>query len=100
MAHSVVWLPEAIADIDGIAEYLSGDSPSYASALVQRALHTTRRLGDFPLVGAAVPEWDDPAIRQCIVFKYRLIYRVETSVVTILALIHGARLLPEEVRDR
>jgi addiction module RelE/StbE family toxin len=100
MAHTVVWLPEAIDDLDGIAAYISADSPAYGSSLIKRSLQTVRRLADFPLLGTMVPEWEDPAIRPCVIYNYRMIYRVQPEVVEILAVIHGARLLPDDVRRR
>jgi hypothetical protein len=36
MAHKVVWSPEALEDIQGIADYIARDSRSYAAAVVQR----------------------------------------------------------------
>jgi len=39
-----------------------------------------------------VPEFDDPTVRDMIIGKYRLIYRIEEADdVYILAFIHGAR---------
>ena len=51
-------------------------------------------------MGPAVPEWDDDAYRQRIVYGYRLIYRLRGDRVEILAVIHSARLLPDGLRDR
>jgi len=47
-----------------------------------------------------VPESDDATRRQVIVGKYRVIYRVDDSVVTILAVIHGARDFGRMMRER
>ena len=41
--------------------------------------------------GRVVPELADPTIREVFVFRYRLMYRIETERVTILAFVHGAR---------
>jgi plasmid stabilization system protein ParE len=38
-----------------------------------------------------VPEIDDPALREILVHRYRLIYLVLPDSVQILAFIHGAR---------
>lgn len=53
-----------------------------------------------PRIGRVVPEFDDPAIRELIVQKYRIIYRVTDHSVTIAAVIHGARLLPNAFHGR
>jgi plasmid stabilization system protein ParE len=47
-----------------------------------------------------VPEWDDDAIRDVTVHSYRMIYRVRPGTIEILAVIHGARVLPDEIRER
>src|SRR5258705_8039271 len=96
----VVWLSEALDDLDAIAEYIAADSPRYAAAVVERFLSTSGDLSQFPRMGPAVPEWDDNAYRQCIVYSYRLIYRLRGDRVEILAVIHGARLLPDGLRER
>jgi hypothetical protein len=48
-------------------------------------------LDTFPERGRRVGEFDDPAVRELIVGSYRLIYRVRTTKVVILAFVHTAR---------
>ncbi len=97
---AVVWLKAALDDLDAIAEYIAEDSPSFASAVVQKALTASRNLSRFPTFGSQVAEWGDENLRQLLVYSYRIIYRIELDKVVILAVIHGARLLPDEVKDR
>jgi plasmid stabilization system protein ParE len=52
-----------------------------------------RHLGQYPLLSRVVPEKRDPAFREVLAFSYRIIYRVEEGVVTIVAVVHGKRLL-------
>jgi toxin ParE1/3/4 len=47
-----------------------------------------------------VPEWSDKTIRELLVYTYRLIYRIDNDSVLVLAVIHGARLLPDVLRER
>ena len=96
----VVWLSEALDDLDAIAEYIAADSPRYAAAVVEKFLAASGDLSQFPRMGPAVPEWDDETYRQRIVYSYRLIYRLRGDRVEILAVIHGARQLPEDLRSR
>ena len=51
-------------------------------------------------MGRIVPEWDMETIRERIIYSYRLIYRITDHDIRILGIIHGARILSEEVRDR
>jgi plasmid stabilization system protein ParE len=41
-----------------------------------------------------VPEFSDPAIRELLRGRYRIIYKITERTVTIVAFIHGARNLP------
>ena len=100
MAHRVVWLPAAADDLEAIASYISSNSPSYAAGMVRKVLTAAEMLAEFPRMGRQVPEWDDEIIRERIIYPYRMIYRVETKQVVVLAVIHGARLLPDQLRDR
>jgi toxin ParE1/3/4 len=93
MAYSVVWSPSAIADVNDLAQYIARDSVAYASAVVAKILETTRTLENFPASGRIVPEFNDKAVREKIVYSYRIIYRIENSTVTITTVIHGKRVL-------
>ena len=99
MAYQVVWSPRAIEDVEAIASFIAKDSVAYAAAVVQKILDTTGNLNKFPLLGRIVPELGDPAIREKLVYSYRIIYRVEAEIITIAAVIHGKRLLESQMND-
>lgn len=48
---------------------------------------------DFPKLGRVVPEAGDQNLRERFVYSYRLIYRLQTDRILIVAVIHGSRLL-------
>lgn len=73
MALPVAWSPEALEDIELIAEYIARDSEYYASAVVSEILANARGLGEFPLAGRTVPEMADEAIRERFVYSCRLV---------------------------
>jgi len=93
MAYGIVWSPRALDDVDSIAAYISRDSPSYASAVVANIIKSTRTLRRFPFAGRIVPELDDESIRERFVYSYRVIYGIQEKTVTVVAVIHGNRLL-------
>lgn len=93
MAHRVVWSPQALDDVEAIAEYIEKDSLFYARAVVAKIVAMTRHLARFPLSGRVVPEMKEPAFREVFAFSYRVIYRVDEEMVTIIAVVHGKRLL-------
>jgi addiction module RelE/StbE family toxin len=94
MAYQVSWSPEAVEDLESVAEYIARDSPRYAAAVVEKILDAASQLSNFPFAGRVVPEFDDEMIREKFVYSYRLIYRVHDEQVTIIAVIHGKRLFP------
>ena len=93
MGYQVVWSPRAIDDIDAIAAYIARDSVSYASAVVQKIIEVTRNLSNCALSGAQLQEFGDETIREQFAYTYRIIYQIDGERVTILAVIHGKRLL-------
>ena len=94
------WPPRAREDLRLICDFIARDSKQYAKSFVQRAFETVERCGEFPEAGSIVPEFDDPTLRERLVYQYRLVYRsVSESCVEIVAIVHGTRLLPADIRD-
>ena len=93
MDHRVTWSPEALDDVDAIAEYIHRDSPTYARAVTEKIIEASRNLKRFPNAGRVVPELDNDAIRERFVYSYRIIYRIMDNTALIVAVIHGKRLL-------
>lgn len=96
----VVWSPEALEDVDDIAAYIARDSAFYAAAVVENLLVTAAKLNQFPQSGRIVPELNQPDIRECFIYSYRLIYRIEPARVLVTAVVHGRRLLDETISNR
>ena len=71
MAYKIVWSPEAIEDLQSIAEYIQRDSEFYARAVVTKILDVSRSVKDFPLIGRIVPELENENIREVFVYSYR-----------------------------
>lgn len=99
MDYSVVWSPEASEDLESIAEYIAKDSEFYARAIVSKILATSRNLTNQPFLGRSVPEISDENIRERFVYSYRLVYKITNKTITILAIIHGKRLLENASTD-
>jgi len=99
MDLEVRWSPEAIEDLEAIAEYIARDSEYYSRAVVTQTLSASRDLGGFPLIGRIVPEINNENIRERFIYSYRLIYQIDSKRILIVAVIHGKRLL-ENITDR
>ena len=93
MALEIIWSENALNDIEAIASYIEKDSLHYAKAVVSTFFEKTDILIDFPLLGRVVPEYNETNIRELFIFSYRLIYKVNSSHISILTLIHGKRLI-------
>lgn len=100
MALRLIWLPEAIDDLDAIAAYLAIESGRYAREFVERVLARADSLLDLPLSGHINPEAGREDIRELSAYPYRLIYRVRENDVIVLAVFHGSRLIDDILRSR
>jgi len=68
MGFKVIWSPEAVEDLEAIAEYIERDSEFYAKAVVSKILDVARSIKDFPKIGRIVPEIGDENIRERFVY--------------------------------
>ena len=89
MAHTLVWSPEAVDDVEAIARYIERDSPWYARAVASKIVETAESILEFSEMGRLVPEIGDSSIRERFVHRYRIIYRLEVARVLVVAVIHG-----------
>ncbi|OWK39089.1 hypothetical protein FRUB_06171 [Fimbriiglobus ruber] len=46
-------------------------------------------------MGAIVPEFEDESLRELLESPYRIVYRVYTDRVDVVAVVHGARQMPQ-----
>lgn len=99
MAFSINWSPEAVEDLDAIAEYIAKDSRLYAESVVGKVMEMTASLANFPERGRIVPELSENNIRERFVYSYRVIYKINDTDILIVAIIHGKRLL-ENILER
>lgn len=60
----VAWSESALRDLEHIRDYIALDQPVYATIFIERLLHTTRHLTQFPLSGRLMPEAQRADIRE------------------------------------
>ena len=92
----VCWTDEALRHPDNIHRHIAEDAPVYARRMVDKITRRSRQIGTFPQSGRMVPEYQDIEIREVVEPPYRIVYRVTADRVDVLAVFHGARLLPDE----
>ena len=90
----VHWTETAIQHLEKIHDYIAQNSRSYALRVVDRLTSRSRQIAQFPQSGRAVPEFDDPQVREVIEGSYRIIYRIKKNQIDVIAVIHGARQNP------
>jgi toxin ParE1/3/4 len=93
----VHWTENAIKHLVNIYEYIAFNSPTYAKRMVDRITRRSEQIANHPLSGRKVPEYKADDVRELIETPYRIIYRIKPDQIDVLAVIHGARLLPDDL---
>lgn len=97
----LVWSDPAVGDLEAIHKHIGQDSEYYAAGFVAKILEAVDRLEAFPRLGRHVPEApENPNVRELLIQSHRVIYRVETERILILAVIHGSRDLSQSQLER
>lgn len=87
----ISWHPDAVEDTAEIASFIARDSEPLAVLFVRRIVQSTARLRSFPRSGRLFPELEREDVREIVVGRYRLIYRLFNDDVQIIAVGHGGR---------
>lgn len=94
MARRIVrWTEQAAADLAAIADYIAQSSPRVAARVAREVVDAADSLNELAERGRRVPEPELASLelRELLPAVYRLIYRVDTETVSIVAVVHGAR---------
>jgi len=88
----IVWLQEALDDLEEIYNYISKDSVLYAKRQVDQIDEHVSILEKHIRAGKILREINKPNIREIVVGNYRVIYKiVAENLIHILMIHHGAR---------
>jgi plasmid stabilization system protein ParE len=93
----VYWTDNAVDQLVNIYEYIALNSPTYARQMVDRITRRSAQISDQPFSRRKVPEYQADDVRELIETPYRIIYRVKRDQIDVLAVIHGAQLIPDEL---
>jgi len=93
----ILWLEEAVVDLEDAYEFILYDNPPAAAGEVARVLKAVEHLSDNPALGRPGRV---PKTRELIVAgtPYLVIYRVKNDRLEILRVFHGARQWPPKRR--
>ena len=95
----IQWTDNAVEHLVNIYEYIALNSPTFAKQMVDKITRRSAQIAAQPLSGRKVPEYDAKDVRELIERPYRIIYRIKQDRIDVLAVIHGARLLPDDIQD-
>ncbi len=90
----LIWSPRAVRDLQEACEYIARTSDRYARVLAEQVIALIESIPDHPYLGGMVPEYDREEIRERLYHNYRIIYRIRDDAIEVVAISHGARLLP------
>jgi len=93
----VHWTENAIGHLVNIYEYIAINSPTFAKRMVDRITRRSEQIADHPFSGRKVPEYESDDVCELIETPYRIIYRIKSDQIDVLAVIHGARLFPDDL---
>lgn len=91
------WSASAVARLDAIHNYIASDNPAAAQRLVRQIVRRAGQIAVFPGSGRRVADYDRDEVRELIEGDYRLIYRIHGDHIDVLAVMHGAQLLPNDL---
>ena len=99
--RAAVLSPQARRDLVEGARWIAGDNPAAARAFRNAVANAARRLGDNPEIGVVKTELADPPVRFLMLtgFSHVIVYDADRRPPLILRVLHGAREMPEVLRD-
>ena len=90
----IQWSPLAIDRVSEIADYIAQNNPIAAEKWVDSIFDRVKQVKDFSRSGRYVPEVRRKDIRELPYGNYRIIYRIEKKVISILTVRHYKQILP------
>ena len=79
----IKWTPKAVEQLEQIIDFISKNSPHYATLTARQIFKRIRLLKKNPRLGRKVPERNDPSIRELIHNRYRIVYKLKEDRVEI-----------------
>jgi len=98
---SAALAPRARRDLLAAVRWIAADNPAAARALRDAVAKAAQRIGDHPHSGSTRPELADAPYRPMLLtgFPYILVYNADRNPPLIVRILHGARDLPDVLRD-
>jgi toxin ParE1/3/4 len=97
VAFQIIWSEIAVEDLREIVQFIASDDPLAAARLADRIIGRIETASELPFANRAVPEREDPSVREVILKPYRIIYQADDrrGAIYILRVWHAARGAPD-----
>ncbi|MCF7824213.1 MAG: type II toxin-antitoxin system RelE/ParE family toxin [Candidatus Marinimicrobia bacterium] len=92
----IIWSPLSLDRVTEIAKYVAEENRTAAVELVEHLFSRVAQLSEYPDSGPIVPELGRPDVRQLVDGSYRIIYKVETEIISILTVRHHRQSFSED----
>ncbi|MBN1867703.1 type II toxin-antitoxin system RelE/ParE family toxin [Candidatus Sumerlaeota bacterium] len=92
--HRISFALSAIEDLESIrAWYVDQQVPEVGERLLREVVLCVERLAEFPRSGRIVPEFGVDHLREIVHPPFRIVYRIDKTLVRIVRVWRGERLL-------
>jgi toxin ParE1/3/4 len=101
MTSAATLAPQARRDLLAAARWIAKDNTAAAIALRNAVVAAAIRIGQHPRIGTVRTDLAPQSIRFLVIsgFPYVIVYDIRPEPALILRVLHGARELPELLRD-
>lgn len=86
----VHWTETAERHLEAIYAFIAQDSAPYALRTVDQITWKSQQIGEFPMSGRRVQEYDMDQIREIFLGSYRIIYHIKSDQIDAIAVLHGS----------
>lgn len=93
----VYWTARARERLRLIHDYIAHDAPLVAPQVVERLIRRSQQISAAPFAGRSVPEFRREDLREVLERPYRIIYRILSDRIDVVAVMHYRQLLPGDV---
>jgi len=90
----IIWTSTALERVDEIVQYIADDNPNAALKWLDALFKKVDLIPSHPLSYRIAPEINNKLIREIVFRNYRVIFKVEKTVVTIMTVRHFKQILP------
>lgn len=92
----VIWSQQAVADLRSIHDFIARDSRYYAKKVVHDIRELVDELIGLPKMGRMVPELNEEAVRELLLYSYRIVYEIKDEEIFVLTVVHQRKNLKDE----